>query len=1418
MDRIVGDLTPSRRTEEARPRYFSEYMARPNIVLLGDPGAGKSHLFRTFAGTESGRYLTVRSFLAMPVRTQGETLFIDGLDERRAGRGDRNTVDALVTKLFEAAPAKVRLSCRVADWLGESDLASLRPFFDQSGGEPAVLGLAMLSGDERRAVLAAQGLNATEAATFLHDAEERGLGDFLENPQNLLMLLKAVRSGQWPATRKALFELSTALMLEEADVHHARAGSGVYSVNELRPVAGAVFAAKLISDVDGIGLPDQGGTESVPGYRSLSFLDRDLVRAALTRRVFVGGTAPESVDYAHRTTAEFLGAAWLADAVRGGLPFSRLQALLGIDGHPAPELRGLHAWLAVHLPEGAGRIIDADPYGVLTYGDAASLSRSNCAHLVQALGRLSQADPWFRSEQWGAPAIGALSRADMVDEFRGVMSAKDAGFGIRSIVAEALALGAPQPMLKDDIAAVLVRTPSTYSERHYAMHALLRLGAPGKAALIDAYHNGLGKRANDLRLRVNILQSLYGDPFVPSDLVSLIEDIWSSPEELTGGVLSLLADALPLSDLSIVLDGIRHRKRDKETGRRNGWEIARLFERILIRAWNELADIEPGRALNWLGVRHAFRVSYTGNRDEFSAALRAKPERLAAITNHFFETFRSAESQWLDFQRFQEMTLHLVRPDDMLTWILDHVTKAEAGSAEQKFLYEAAFPFTWHSASQQGFAMFAQLYALGDTHEALRVIRSASVSASLPERYLERRLGRDQDEAQAEEDRAQHRVRFEAAKEQIRIGAHAGWLGFLAKIYFGMFSDLDAAQTPQQRLAFIIGPSNVPAALEGLSATLKRTDLPVLEDVVALAARHRVRDWWYAAMIAIYERFAADNDLSAFSDELLSAALAIDLTSPVSEMRDDVKGRRVAGWKTAALEQRPDLVRDAYVAVARARLAAGEQYAEGLRELLTEAALKPYRAVIVIEFLRSFPNANFYRLNEMLDGVLATPEAHAGFLGLASSVLAGAVAVDAPQRDQWLVTAYLLAPMQFENAVEVTARSRPGLIFDLRDLSGGEHGRSKSTITLTLPQLEFISRLTGTLHPYVPHPTKGWSGDTNAWDAADYFNALVNAISAISSEAATAALARLESNPALVSYRPFLLSAKARQLARRRETEYDRPDWPHTLNALANGPPATVADLHAILVAHLEDVHARIARANTDQFKAFWNLDPHARPQKPRPEEACRDTLVDLLRMGLVPLGIIIEPEGHMARDKRADISAAMPGRKILCELKRDHHPDVWTAAETQLERFYVHDPDAHGFGVYVVFWFGAKRPRPIPAPPGGRSLPNSAAEMAVMLRALLPKDRAARIAVLVIDVSGETSETTLAKPKRHKPKRTTGANKRRSNTRAHSRTKPRRRAQKSSPAKKRAAAGRKRRKLPKRSFEEARNHSRKKGGVTRRR
>ena len=63
-----------------------------------------------------------------------------------------------------------------------------------------------------------------------------------------------------------------------------------------------------------------------------------------------------------------------------------------------------------------------------------------------------------------------------------------------------------------------------------------------------------------------------------------------------------------------------------------------------------------------------------------------------------------------------------------------------------------------------------------------------------------------------------------------------------------------------------------------------------------------------------------------------------------------------------------------------------------------------------------------------------------------------------------------------------------------------------------------------------------------------------------------------------------------------------------------------------------------------------------------------------------------------MVVDKRSDIIMQAPGQKLPIELKRDTNHGLWEACITQLERLYVRDPEAQGYGIFGVFWFGDKR------------------------------------------------------------------------------------------------------------------------------
>ena len=58
MDRIVRRIEPAAsKTQEDEPRAFSVFNDARNIVLLGDPGAGKPHTFREAPARCGGRYI-----------------------------------------------------------------------------------------------------------------------------------------------------------------------------------------------------------------------------------------------------------------------------------------------------------------------------------------------------------------------------------------------------------------------------------------------------------------------------------------------------------------------------------------------------------------------------------------------------------------------------------------------------------------------------------------------------------------------------------------------------------------------------------------------------------------------------------------------------------------------------------------------------------------------------------------------------------------------------------------------------------------------------------------------------------------------------------------------------------------------------------------------------------------------------------------------------------------------------------------------------------------------------------------------------------------------------------------------------------------------------------------------------------------
>jgi hypothetical protein len=311
------------------------------------------------------------------------------------------------------------------------------------------------------------------------------------------------------------------------------------------------------------------------------------------------------------------------------------------------------------------------------------------------------------------------------------------------------------------------------------------------------------------------------------------------------------------------------------------------------------------------------------------------------------------------------------------------------------------------------------------------------------------------------------------------------------------------------------------------------------------------------------------------------------------------------------------------------------------------------------------------------------------------------------------------------------------------------HTNNVSAFSMEVTQVELFARITAFHFESAGHPQGGWSGDENPWDASDYVRKLVDALSAYNGAEATEALHRLAGEGIMSSYIDSIKHALTNQRARYREMNFRRPSWAEAIATLCGGRPANVADMHALVIEHLREISRLMGTQNNDAYKEFWNEDPHGRPTVPKVEESARDVLLGLLRARLGPLDLIVEPEGHMVTDKRADMTVAMPGGKLVIELKRDIHPELWSAPETQLDRFYTRDPEASGYGVYGVFWYGRTRRGVLPKNPSGGHPPKTALELESMLNVKIDRDQRTKLRAVVIDVSVPDGQRAGAAKKR---------------------------------------------------------------------
>lgn len=1325
FERRARRLAP---VEDEAPQPLSAFRGAAAYVLLAEPGAGKTTSFREEARAAGGCFVAARDFVSPELDRRPEwgrvPLFVDALDEARAGRGESRRPFDLVCERFGALqPPAFRISCREADWSGDRDQARLARI--AATAEVTVLRLEPLTPEQIEARLAA----APEPPSPL-DAE--GLAGLLGNPLNLCLLLRAVRrAGEWPRNRVALFESACEALAAEQDEEHRIATGRRMSVPAILDAAGFLSAVLLLADEPGTWLPGRApaGSASVAGL--VGDREASAAVAALGSRLFsaneIGRVSP-----AHPQVAAFLAARYLTKRIENAeepLPVERALALLARDrGAPPSPLRGLAAWLAALCPAARRRLMRMDPEAVLRYGDAGAFSAEEAMRLLALVGRTD--------EHGVRPAFPRAARALIAPEVKRSLAARLGGPGrtarpvpdLEFVLPGMAKAGLFSEAALDAAAEAAPIEPLGIRVRRAALDYLIaaeRAGETGADRLRRLLEATAAEEAADpdQELRGTLLRALYPGKIAPTDLWKYFE----APRLLVSGrgrrFWESVGSDCPESDLPAHLDTLAASRREFRH-RFRSWELPEVPLRLLARALSGFGEgMEAARLYRWL------RLGLTDWRGPYSTEpvpvreaegvrrwLDDRPEIQKAVIRHAMQTeeLRGRPSIARDVH---ELLYRAAPPDDLGDWHLREAAAAEDLRVAERHViaYRTELfrrPYAVRGALEQARA------ALGDRPPLLGRL-GAFARSDLPDGYLEeRRRLRPYENPRPDGDT---RLREDVWRERAALHENRGSPGLMNRLARACFDRVPgAARAEPRRLSDAMAGDRTlfEAALAGLRGAPHRADLPDAASIARGGANGDRRGGSHplglAVLAGLSEALSGGN--APEDEDRLRSAAAFSFILPANHSEP---------WFRRLLEARPRLVAEELTRAARPRLAEG---APRLAEfsLAFDGAYSRVAALASIPLLRSFPPrapaSGLPLLNELLWSALR--HAPAGSLEEVITAKTANRSAIRVQRVCWLAAGLVLAPGRFLPPLEREIRGDDTRRRALLDFFSPPEDPDFLVRPLQTGALSFLVCIFGTRA--VPRTAfhEAHLPDEGAALAAR----LIRRLGEAAAPEADAALMRLAGDPDLAPWSNDLHRARERHRVLTRDAGAPAPTAREVIEVLRNGAPASSTDLRELVAERLDRVAAGMQTTNGSPRQRFWT----GSPRRPKGEGDCRDALLSVLG-GLLPDTCEARPEGRSPRARRADIRVSAGAISVPIELRKADSRVWWTApGERPLAR-YANDPATGGLGIYLVLWHGAEyAPRD---PETGRRFADAAA-LELVLREGLGGGERRRVAVRVLDVS----------------------------------------------------------------------------------
>lgn len=1336
------------------------------VVLIGEPGMGKSAVLRQEAQDTHSQKINVRTLVNSPTENRfSERAYLDALDEYRSDGSAADKANFLAISLQKKCPNGWLLSCRSQDWRKDADLNAINEQYGHTD-DIVVARLLPLDREEAITILASTGIESPEQ--FYDEGLKKGAGAFLENPLSLILLQKVVSAkGDWPETRYDVFEAATSQLChennEERRFQPAKSASEILSAAEELSALLLVTGARAFWSSNAM-LPSTSDATELQRTDEIG-LEKALVDETLDTPLFTG--EGEEFEPIHRSVAEFLAARFLAKRAVGTshiprVPLSRVLALICSTDQKSPtELRGIYAWLAAHLEKLGKQDLAAflcakDPLTVVAYGDAGAFSATTRKQLLLSLDR---DDPFFRSHSEGDTALNTLAGEDLAPTLKAILNG-NAGPGHSLVtVYDILTTGKPVESLRPLLRSIALDPKRAEWQRWRAFDAWMNGEVRPQAAMRSLFDDLATEPPSNGRenLRAYIAAGFDADDLGFSDVISIFSDYEISEEDNTIGRLSRLVRRLEAEPIVEFFDVPVESWRPKSDKRRKSYGISHDLDRILSSTIRSQELLTANTLWKW--VKNAGHNRWNNNTRETKKAvaewLDKAPDHETMLFKEVLNSVTPDDGPWMPYFNFTEATGRA--PSEkcirglICAWVKPK--KKQSSMASLWALARGFYPKLFGSdfvalvdakpiedADKRLLAAVADVCrrldgpapVYWDAYDVIKKkigegeILSSLVSCKIPEHMGRQASNKAERELEAESDRAKRIENWDKGHSLLRSGE--GNLDHAAMVYFGFVDSLKrewSTDNLQNHFTAEISDSII-------AGFMRRAEIGLGISVSELGRLHakQSRNCMETAVVAAVSIHMKEESVQALDKLPPEAAILVLLNRFFCE--DEEHRSQLKGWALRKLDHEGELASDLLVSFwlgeldARIALKQGDDTIDidlvhdfscgKTRSKTASLALSKLfakRHDFPPKVLRSLVNATVHQwpAEEILKVCKAKMSDNA---------------VSKENKQVWSVVAFAISPHEWRIQFLSTFANASKALAELSNVN--------ETVTKSFPLAGTHDRLS--YHGAVVEilgPEFSPTGDM--FGPRDTIQHSINSLAEIADREARKTLTRLRDLPALKAWESELRHAISNNLKQIRDDTFNHPSIKQVQETLAGGPPINASDLRAVMVEVLRGYQEEVSRGDLPAWSGYWNTDKNGKAVNPKIENVCRDQALTVIRPKLESFSVDLAlSEAQRAGGRRADILLATgAGRNLPIEAKRHYNTELWTAVTEQLQD-YADDPGADGFGIYLVFWFGLSAGA-LPKAPAGIAKPSNAKDLERTLKEMLSQEYRERFDVIVLDV-----------------------------------------------------------------------------------